>query len=358
MNITFMNNTGAEIVGLGPSECVGKKCYDLFKTGDCNTDRCATKKAMDLGEICNSETVARPNEDSNTPIKYTGLPIKNHKGEITGGLEVIFNMSDIYSIANNIDESKNTLANIGNSLNKSVTTMSSSAEELSAQTSSVASVADQFVLNSKTMSVDAESVSTEISNVSKSTTEINQNIENANSSVSSLITSINDISQMIDHEDQIVEEAANNSQDILNSMNELVTLSKSIGEFVEIISDIAEQTNLLALNATIEAARAGEAGKGFAVVANEVKELSTMTEKTTNDIAAKVSEIQLAVNNSEKQAAINGRIAQTAFQYFKHNKSLQELSLSNFLYLNFETAQTYGEKVNIALNSIFITNNY
>jgi methyl-accepting chemotaxis protein len=72
----------------------------------------------------------------------------------------------------------------------------------------------------------------------------------------------------------------------------LAKAADQIGDIVSVINQIAEQTNLLALNATIEAARAGDAGRGFSVVAAEVKTLAMQTGKSTEQIAAKVAEIQ------------------------------------------------------------------
>ena len=41
MTIRFMNQVGADVIGLPKEKIVGTKCYNHFKTGDCNTDKCA-----------------------------------------------------------------------------------------------------------------------------------------------------------------------------------------------------------------------------------------------------------------------------------------------------------------------------
>lgn len=83
-------------------------------------------------------------------------------------------------------------------------------------------------------------------------------------------------------------------------MNRLQQSSTQIGEIIGLIEDVADQTNLLALNAAIEAARAGEAGRGFAVVADEVKNLSSKTSSSTQQIGTIIKTIQADIREAMK----------------------------------------------------------
>ena len=103
-----------------------------------------------------------------------------------------------------------------------------------------------------------------------------------------------EINGQVVHSSSIASTAADEAASTEANIRSLSEAAEKIGDVVNLIRDIAGQTNLLALNATIEAARAGEAGKGFAVVASEVKQLASQTAKATDDIAAKVGEIQTA----------------------------------------------------------------
>ena len=150
----------------------------------------------------------------------------------------------------------------------------------------------------QSMSSSAEEGQRQASAVAVASDEASTNVQTVASAGEELSSSINEITRQVSESARISNEASTYAQQTNEQIKGLAGAAQRIGDVVSLINDIASQTNLLALNATIEAARAGEAGKGFAVVASEVKNLATQTAKATEDISAKIAEMQSATNAS------------------------------------------------------------
>ncbi|MCK5519992.1 MAG: PAS domain-containing protein [Candidatus Marinimicrobia bacterium] len=93
--IMYMNKKGSELGNTTGEALLGSRCYDFFKTGDCNTANCACNMAMISNRMESRETDAAPgNHDLH--ITYNGVPIKNTKGEIVGALEVVMDQTESF----------------------------------------------------------------------------------------------------------------------------------------------------------------------------------------------------------------------------------------------------------------------
>lgn len=103
LNVQFMNPAGANAVGRTPEACIDQKCFNLFNTDHCNTADCQVAKAMREDAVCTNDTIAKlPSGD--LPIRYSGAPLKNEKGEIIGALEYVLDITDEMAVTNGIGE--------------------------------------------------------------------------------------------------------------------------------------------------------------------------------------------------------------------------------------------------------------
>ncbi|MDM8533456.1 methyl-accepting chemotaxis protein [Clostridiaceae bacterium HSG29] len=96
-NVKYVNDFGLNLTGKSLGNAKMHKCYELFNTGDCNTDRCGCKIAREQDRVANSSTQANINGEI-YDVNYDSGPLKNNDGKIIGAFEII---SDQTVIENN-----------------------------------------------------------------------------------------------------------------------------------------------------------------------------------------------------------------------------------------------------------------
>jgi len=169
-------------------------------------------------------------------------------------------------------------------LQDTLSTAHHSASHSSDMASHIAQASEEAATSVNSQHAQLEMLSTAMTEMSVTISDVATNAENTSVSTNKVTEHAHLNDHAMERTSQAILEVAQNTSTANELIKELQTGVNEISNVVDVIRDISDQTNLLALNAAIEAARAGEQGRGFAVVAEEVRNLASRTQNSTDEV--------------------------------------------------------------------------
>jgi methyl-accepting chemotaxis protein len=179
-----------------------------------------------------------------------------------------------------------------NNLREMIQSIASTAEHVASASEEISSSATQQAQGAETQKDQTTQVATAMQEMSATVLQVSDNSNKAADASRQAAETARKGGVIVDDTLAKMQVIAASVSSTARKMEELGKSSDQIGHIIGVIDDIADQTNLLALNAAIEAARAGEQGRGFAVVADEVRKLAERTTTATKEIAQMIKSIQ------------------------------------------------------------------
>lgn len=176
-------------------------------------------------------------------------------------------------------------------LQETLRTAHQSAEQSSHMASNIAQASEEASTSVNTQYTQLELLSTAMTEMSATISDVANNAENTAASSNRVVEHARQNDRTMQMTSDSVADVSQNISTAHGLVTDLQAGVNEISNVVSVIREVSEQTNLLALNAAIEAARAGEQGRGFAVVADEVRNLASRTQHSTNEVQLTIEKL-------------------------------------------------------------------
>ena len=319
-SVVFMNDYGAQMLGTTADKIVGKKCFDLFKTTDCNTPQCACAIAMKTKKPATSETIS----NGKMNIQYTGSPLMDENGKVVGALEFVADITKIKKMMNTIESVIKSSTNVSRSVEGYSDKILVAAQNIGAMGTQSAQAADRLSTSMEQVQAASQNVSDGAQSLSKLAQETARNVQGLLQKMNDVNTGTGQVNKIVEGSNKLAQDLSIGGKEALvaledikkasgnveTTIGEVNTSVKDVAGLADDISQIAGQVNMLALNAAIEAARAGEAGRGFAVVADAVKQLAGQAGTAAKTAVESISGITKAGEQAGTMSKSAGQAAQ------------------------------------------------
>lgn len=243
------------------------------------------------------------------------------QGDLTYKLEVL-DRHEIGTLSHHVNNFVENLANL-------VRQIRSVSQQVDEDAQRIVANSNQVSIFFETQEMETDQISTAVNEMAASAADISHNVAMVANAASDAESETNKTTATVEKSVAEVLTLANN----INHAGERVAILSNevteIASVLDVIKSIAEQTNLLALNAAIEAARAGEQGRGFAVVADEVRNLASKTQNSTEEIGKMIDRLKngateaiSAMEESEKRSHSTQEIAEMAAASLEKTRSV------------------------------------